>query len=92
MSKKRKLLEQLLRLPPEMDYEQVEQVLGMFGFVCVRSRGSHQSFRHLESGRMLTVPKFGGQVVKRQYLKQVREAIEDVTHQSLEELLERDDL
>jgi predicted RNA binding protein YcfA (HicA-like mRNA interferase family) len=87
LSRKRKLLEKLKALPPEMSYEEVERVLGWFGFSCVRSGGSHHQFRH-PSGRMLTVPKRGGQVVTRTYLKQVVGALEDVTGKDLEELLE----
>lgn len=87
MGRKRKLLERLLRLPPEMRYEEVETVLTMFGFQPVRSRGSHHQFRH-PTGVMLTVPKMGGRVVKRTYLRQVVQALEEATGKGVEELLE----
>ncbi|MDM7325203.1 MAG: type II toxin-antitoxin system HicA family toxin [Thermus sp.] len=86
MGRKRKLLESLLRLPPEMRYEEVEMVLTTFGFKPVRFRGSHHQFRH-PGGVMLTVPKMGGQVVKRSYLKQVVPALEEATGKAVEELL-----
>ncbi|WP_295433325.1 type II toxin-antitoxin system HicA family toxin [Thermus sp.] len=89
MGKKRKLLEKLFALPPEMRYEDVEKVLVAFGFECVRSKGSHQQFRH-PGGRMLTVPKRGGQTVTRTYLKQVIAALECVTGKALEELMEEE--
>ncbi|MCS7069239.1 MAG: type II toxin-antitoxin system HicA family toxin [Meiothermus sp.] len=69
-----KLLEKMRRLPPEMRYEEVERVLRAYGFEEVRSSGSHHLFRHPD-GRMLTVPKHRGQVVKATYLKKVLEAI-----------------
>ncbi|MFN4073286.1 MAG: type II toxin-antitoxin system HicA family toxin [Thermus sp.] len=65
----------------------MEAVLTSFGFQLVRSKGSHHQFRHPE-GAMLTVPKLGGQVVKRTYLKQVVLALEEATGKAAEELLE----
>lgn len=87
MGRKRKLLEKLHRLPPEMSYKEVESLLTSFGFEHVRSKGSHHQFRH-PGGTMLTVPKHGGQMVKRTYLKQVLEALEKATGKAVEELLE----
>lgn len=87
MGRKRKLLEKLLRLPPEMRYEEVETVLTSFGFQPVRSKGSHHQFRH-PRGIMLTVPKMGGQLVKRAYLREVVRALEVATGKTMEELLE----
>ncbi|WP_040779487.1 type II toxin-antitoxin system HicA family toxin [Calidithermus timidus] len=71
-----KLLEKMRRLPPEMRYEEVERVLRAYGFEEVRSSGSHHLFRHPD-GRMLSVPKHRGQVVKTTYLKQVLKAIQE---------------
>jgi len=87
VGRKRKLLEKLRRLPPEMSYEEVELLLTSFGFEHVRSKGSHHQFRHFR-GTKLTVPKHGGQMVKRTYLRQVLEALEKVTGKAVEELLE----
>lgn len=90
MSKKDKLLKKLLALPPEMRYEEVEAILTNFGFILVRSKGSHHQFRH-PKGRQLTVPKRGGQRVTRTYLRQVASALEWVTGRSIEELAEEEE-
>lgn len=87
VSKKRKLLEKLLVLPPEMRYEEVEAILTSFGFVCDRSKGSHHQFRH-PKGCQLTVPRKSGQRVTRTYLRLVAKALECATGRSVEELVE----
>ena len=38
----------------------IVKVLLKYGFVLVRQRGSHQIYRHLESGIMVPVPLHGG--------------------------------
>ncbi len=45
-------------------------LLEAFGFEEKRSRGSHHSFRDSQ-GRIITVPKQGGQKVKRVYLQEI---------------------
>ena len=64
------------RLPPQMRYEEVARVLEALGFEAVRSSGSHHIFRHPD-GRMLTVPKHKGQVVKATYLKKVPKQLQE---------------
>ncbi|RIH84341.1 type II toxin-antitoxin system HicA family toxin [Calidithermus roseus] len=74
MGQLEKLIEKMRRLPPEMTYEEVAKVLIAHGWCEVRSKGSHHVFRHLD-GRMVTIPKVGGKVVKTTYLKQVLKLI-----------------
>lgn len=76
MGQLEKLIEKMRRLPPEVRYEEVARVLEAHGFVEVRSQGSHHVFRHPD-GRMLTVPKHKGQVVKTTYIKQVLRLLEE---------------
>ncbi len=77
MSKLEKLIEKMRRLPPEANYEDVVQVLIAYGFEEERSSGSHHVFRHKDK-RTITVPKVGGQKVKRIYIKQILKLIEEV--------------
>ncbi len=57
----------LLSQPPEIRFEDIKQILEEFEFLEVRSTGSHHIFRH-EDGRMQTIPKKGGQKVKKVYI------------------------
>lgn len=70
-----KLIETLLRLPPEAKFRDVEKVLAEFGWELKRTSGSHNIFRDAK-GRMLTVPTVKGRTVKTTYLKQVVELLE----------------
>lgn len=74
MSKLEKLIEQLLKQPPEVRFEDVCYLLEAFGFEETRSKGSHHSFRD-SHGRKITVPKKGGQKVKRIYVQQIIELL-----------------
>ncbi|GAP94926.1 type II toxin-antitoxin system HicA family toxin [Leptolyngbya sp. NIES-2104] len=68
--KKIKLVELFLSEPVEVRFEEVRALLNAFDFEEVRSKGSHHTFRDSE-GRTITVPKKGGQKVKRTYIKEV---------------------
>ena len=70
MGKREKLIEQFLRLPPEVRFDDVEYLLECFGFEEQRVEGSHHTFRNSE-GMKITVPKKGGQTVKRVYVQQI---------------------
>ncbi|NJL22676.1 MAG: type II toxin-antitoxin system HicA family toxin [Leptolyngbyaceae cyanobacterium SM1_3_5] len=65
-----KLVERFLSEPPEVRFEEVRSVLEAFGFVEVRSSGSHHTFRN-SSGQIIVVPKSGGKMVKRTYVKEI---------------------
>ncbi len=68
MGKLAKLIEKFLRDPPELNYNDVYYLLTNFGFQEVSSKGSHHTFRN-DDGQKITVPKKGGKMVKRTYLK-----------------------
>ena len=58
MSKRDKLIEQFLRYPPEVQFDDVEYILGCFGFEEKTVKGSHHTFRNAD-GLKITVPKKG---------------------------------
>lgn len=70
MGKLEKLIDKLLRDPPELSYDDVYYILTNFGFKEVSTKGSHHTFRN-NQGQKITVPKKGGKTVKRTYLKQI---------------------
>jgi predicted RNA binding protein YcfA (HicA-like mRNA interferase family) len=74
MSKLKKLIIKFLKLPPEVRFEDVIYLLEAFDFEEKRSKGSHHSFRDFQ-GRVITVPKQGGQKVKRVYVQQIVELL-----------------
>ncbi|MGI0480112.1 type II toxin-antitoxin system HicA family toxin [Geminocystis sp. CENA526] len=70
MGKLEKLIDKLLRDPPELSYDDVYYILTNFGFQEVSAKGSHHTFRN-NQGQKITVPKKSGKTVKRTYLKQI---------------------
>jgi predicted RNA binding protein YcfA (HicA-like mRNA interferase family) len=70
MGKLEKLIEQFLRRPPEVKFDDVCYLLESFGFEENRSKGSHHVFRHPD-GRKITIPKRGGQKVKGIYVQKI---------------------
>ncbi|TYQ29371.1 type II toxin-antitoxin system HicA family toxin [Pseudanabaena sp. UWO311] len=75
MSKLEKLIQKLLRDPPELSYDDVYYILTQFNFQEISNKGSHHTFRN-ESSLKITIPKKGGQTVKRTYLKQIVKLLE----------------
>ncbi|MEA5476423.1 type II toxin-antitoxin system HicA family toxin [Pseudanabaena galeata UHCC 0370] len=74
MGKLSKLIQKFLASPPEVRFEEVRTLLEGLGFHEARSKGSHHIFRD-ESGRQLTIPKTGGQKVKRTYIQKIVELL-----------------
>ncbi len=70
MTKLLKLIERFLSEPPEIKFLEVNTLLEAFGFREIRSTGSHHIFRN-DQGQNLVVPKTGGKMVKRTYIKQI---------------------
>ncbi len=70
-----KLIETLLRLPPEAKFKDVEKILEEFGWELNRTRGSHHVFTK-PGRRPLTVPTVKGRTVKTTYLKKLIELLE----------------
>ncbi len=71
MSQLEKLIEQFLRDPPEVRFDDVEYVLTALGFEEKRCKGSHYTFRNAATGLKITVPKKGGKMVKGVYVQQI---------------------
>jgi predicted RNA binding protein YcfA (HicA-like mRNA interferase family) len=74
MGKLSKLIQKFLASPPEVRFEEVCTLLEGLGFHEARSKGSHHIFRD-ELGRQLTIPKTGGQKVKRTYIQKIVELL-----------------
>lgn len=74
MGKLSKLIQKFLASPPEVRFEEVRTLLEGLGFHEARSKGSHHIFRD-EQGRQLTIPKKGGQKVKRPYIQKIVELL-----------------
>ncbi|MGK7930685.1 MAG: type II toxin-antitoxin system HicA family toxin, partial [Microcystaceae cyanobacterium] len=70
MGKLEKLIEQFLRRPPEVKFDEVRYLLEAFGFEEKRVKGSHHIFRHPDK-RQITIPKKGGQKVKGVYVQKI---------------------
>lgn len=70
MTKRDKLIRFFLSYPSEASFDEVRQLLILFKFEEVRSKGSHHIFRHPD-GRRQIVPKKHGQRVKEVYIKQI---------------------
>jgi predicted RNA binding protein YcfA (HicA-like mRNA interferase family) len=74
MAKFEKLIRSFLNEPVEVSFSDVKKLLEAFEFSEDNSSGSHHIFRH-EDGRMITIPKKGGQKVKGFYVKQVNKVL-----------------
>lgn len=70
MGKLHKLVEQFLRKPTEVDFDDVSYILEAFDFAEKRSKGSHHSYRDSQ-GKKITIPKKKGQKVKGIYVQKV---------------------
>jgi predicted RNA binding protein YcfA (HicA-like mRNA interferase family) len=75
MSKLSKLVEHFLTIPPEVRFNEVQYLLEKFGFIEKRSKGSHHIFENSE-GCAITIPKKGGQKVKKIYVKRLIELLD----------------
>lgn len=70
MSKHEKRVKELLKLPPQMRFEDVEAILEHYGYTKMSSKGSHNRFR--KSGTQpFDIPSVNGRFVKRAYLQQI---------------------
>jgi predicted RNA binding protein YcfA (HicA-like mRNA interferase family) len=70
MGKLEKLVARFLALPPEVRFSDVTTLLEQFGYIEVRSRGSHHTFENAD-GDIIVVPKKKGAKVKRTYVKAI---------------------
>ncbi len=70
MTKKEKLIYELVSLPASMRFSDVRKVLEWHGYELNRSAGSHFMFRK-EGSPNLDIPIKDGKTVKRVYLKMI---------------------
>ncbi|MDJ0599519.1 MAG: type II toxin-antitoxin system HicA family toxin [Crocosphaera sp.] len=70
MGKLSKLIQKFLSRPPEVRFDDVRYVLEAFGYVEIRSRGSHHAFEN-DAGDVIIIPKKGGKKVKRTYVEEI---------------------
>ncbi len=75
MGKKEKVIQYFLIRPPSVRFDEVEYLMKIFGFEEARVKGSHHTFRRDSDGLKITVPKKGGQIVKRTYVIQIIELL-----------------
>ncbi|MDB9494235.1 type II toxin-antitoxin system HicA family toxin [Spirulina major CS-329] len=68
MSQFNKLVAKFLALPPQVRFREVCALLNHFGYVEVRAKGSHHTFENA-AGQVIVVPKKGGKLVSRTYVK-----------------------
>ncbi len=64
-------------LPPEIRFTDVAWLLEQYEFLEVRSKGSHHHFRN-QSGRIISVPKMKGKMVKLIYIKVILSLLEEL--------------
>jgi predicted RNA binding protein YcfA (HicA-like mRNA interferase family) len=74
MTKRQKLLEQLLDFPTEMRYTDVKKILEGFGYQEDDGKGSHFVFRQANH-EPITLSKKHGKMVKRYQLKDIAKAL-----------------
>jgi predicted RNA binding protein YcfA (HicA-like mRNA interferase family) len=74
MSQFKKLVAAFLNRPARVRFEDVQSVLGHFGFECKNTKGSHSLYRHPD-GRKVTVIVEGGQRVKGVYVERIVETL-----------------
>jgi predicted RNA binding protein YcfA (HicA-like mRNA interferase family) len=59
---------------PPLKPREVIAILTSLGFACVRQRGSHMQFRHVD-GRATTVPDHGGRDISPSLLRKIAKDI-----------------
>ena len=79
MSKREKLRQKLRNRPADADMQDVQTLLQRFGFVLVRTRGSHHIFEYDdgETNRQIVVP-LHGRKVKKVYVQRIVELLDEL--------------
>ncbi|MBE9202770.1 type II toxin-antitoxin system HicA family toxin [Synechocystis salina LEGE 06099] len=70
MGKLSKIIRKFLTHPPEVRFEEVEYLLKEFGYIQIRSKGSHHTFENAD-GDVIVIPKKGGKIAKRTYAEKL---------------------
>ena len=74
MAKRNKLIEELLKKPPEMRFAEIKKILEHSGFKNVRTRGSHFVFKNSANGKKIIIPTHNHRV-KKCYLEEIIEIL-----------------
>jgi predicted RNA binding protein YcfA (HicA-like mRNA interferase family) len=72
VSKHEKRVKELLKLPPQMRFDDVEAILTHLGYKRTGGKGSHNRFEN-SLGQVIDTPTVNGRFVKRVYLKKIAE-------------------
>lgn len=85
MTRRDKLVARFMAEPPEVDFDDVRQLLEMFGYELRKPRGtSHRVF--VAPGKStITVPLVSGHKVKRRYVKMIVQELDLRSHVEGEE-------
>lgn len=75
MARADRILERLLRLPPEMKYSEIEILLTGLGWTIRQGEGSHLILR-TPMNKPITISTVKGRAVKRRYLRMIVNEIE----------------
>jgi predicted RNA binding protein YcfA (HicA-like mRNA interferase family) len=74
MGKQDKLIEKLLKKPPEMRFDEIRKILENAGFKNVRTRGSHFIFKNSDNRKKISIPTHNNRV-KKCYLEEIIEIL-----------------
>ena len=74
MVKQDKLIEKLLKKPPDMRFDEVKRILENSGFKSVRTRGSHFIFKNSDTRKKVCIPTHNNRV-KKCYLEDIIEIL-----------------
>lgn len=78
MAKYKKLYEKIVRNPKDVDFEELDKLLRLYGFICRQPRkgSSHYTYYHPRLEEILTIPK--NRPVKAVYVRKALEAIKNL--------------
>ena len=74
MGKKDKLIDKLLKKPPEMRFDEIKKILENAGYKNVRAKGSHFIFKNSDDGKKVIIPTHNNRV-KKCYLEEMIELL-----------------
>lgn len=90
MTKRDKRLKKLRQNPKDASFEEIKQILEDFGFIHVRTSGSHHTFIAIidEKNWRLTIPF--NRPIKTPYVKQALQAIDEILSLNVDDMEEVD--
>lgn len=80
MTKIGKLIEEMNKkpTPSNVSFEDFKKYLEHFGFVLVRTNGSHNIFEHIKTNESFSIPTKNGKTVKPNYIAMMNRKIEEM--------------